>query len=209
MKQLILLVFTFSLTFSIEAQDFYPMKDVSTFKEKLQNSATATRTLDCDFVQLKYLSFLSEEIESEGHLSFKKENKIRWEYTSPFSYLIILNDSKLSIVDEEDESSFNLSSNKTFQRINDMIVNSVQGNVLDETIYSFQFQENATAYYVVLTPKEEQMAEYMSAIHLFFNKEDYTVDKVKMVEQSGDYTTIQFKNKMLNSNLDDKLFSVE
>lgn len=209
MKQLILLFFAFCAVVSMTAQDFYPMKDVATFKENLQNSAAKTNTIDSDFIQYKYLSFLSEEIESEGHFSFKKENKIRWEYTVPFNYLILLNDSKLKIVDEEDESNFDLSSNASFQRINDMIINSVQGNVLDETMYEFDFKEDADVYYVILTPIEEEMAEFMSAIHLYFDKKDHTVNKVKMVEQSGDYTTIVFQDKQINAPLEDALFSVD
>ncbi len=209
MRNLILLFFVLSLARSTNAQDFYPMKDIASFKENLQKSANTTETIDSDFTQYKFLSFLSEEIESEGHLSFKKDNKIRWEYTSPFSYLILLNDSKLKIVDDEDESNFDLSSNKTFQRINDMIISSVQGNVLDESMYNFQFKENKDAFYVVLTPIEEEMTEYISAIHLYFDRNDYSVNKVKMLEQSGDYTTIVFRNKKLNMELKDELFSVE
>lgn len=209
MKQLILLVLVLSLAALGQAQDFYPMKDVDSFKENLQSSAASTNSIDSDFKQFKYLSFLSEEIESDGHFSFKKENKIRWEYTSPFNYLILLNDSKLRIVDEDDESDFDLSSNESFQRINDMIVNSVQGNVLDESMYSFEFKENSNAYYVILTPIDEEMAEFMSAIHLYFDKEDHTVNKVKMLEQGGDYTTIVFLNKKINPTLEDSLFSVD
>lgn len=209
MKNVILLLSVFCFAISADAQDFYPMKDIPSFKENLQLSASTTKTIDCDFTQYKFLSFLSEEIESEGHMSFKKENKIRWEYISPFNYLILLNDSKLKIVDDEDESNFDLSSNKTFQRINDMIVNSVQGNVLDESLYNFKFKENSDTYYVVLTPKEAQMAEYVSSIHLYFDRSDYSVNKVKLLEQSGDYTTLVFRNKKLNEVMLESLFSVD
>ncbi len=209
MNKLILISLAVLISSFCLAQDnLQPMKDVASFKEKLEASAKETTTIDSDFTQYKYLSFLSEEIESKGHFSFKKDNLLRWEYFEPFEYLIILNDSKLMIKDEEDVSNFDLDANQAFQKINDMIVNSVQGNVLDEAMYDMTFKENTDYYFVELIPVDEKMKEYMQGIHLYFDRGDYTVSKIKMIELSADYTTIKFYNKKLNAEIPNERFSV-
>lgn len=198
----------YSLCCFAQNDSFVPMKAVDSFKENLQKTTKSTETISSDFIQSKYLSFLSEEIESTGSFSFKKENLLRWEYTEPFEYLIILNDSKLQIKDEEDVSNFDLESNQTFQKINDLIINSVQGNILDDELYEMDFKENKEHFFVELQPKEAQMSEYMNAIHLYFNRENYSIVKIKMLEGSGDYTIIKFSNQKLNTSISDELFSI-
>lgn len=207
-KLIIISLALFISSFCLAQAGLQPMKDVSSFKENLEASAKATNTIDSDFTQYKYLSFLSEEIESTGHFSFKKDNLLRWEYFEPFEYLIVLNDSKLMIKDEDDVSNFDLDSNQAFQKINDMIVNSVQGDVLDEELYDMTFKENSDFYFVELIPVDEKMKEYMQAIHLYFDREDYSVSKIKMIELSEDYTTIKFTNKKLNAEIPNERFSI-
>ena len=99
------------------AQSFQPMKDSKDFQQKLHVIAAKTTTLQSDFVQIKHLDVLSEDIESNGKLFYKASNKLRWEYTTPLEYLIILKDGKVSIKDEGKVSSYDLSGNKTFQKI--------------------------------------------------------------------------------------------
>ena len=54
-----------------------------------------TLSIESDFVQEKNLQVLSEKIISKGHFTFKKENRLRWEYTSPSKYLIVINNQKI------------------------------------------------------------------------------------------------------------------
>ena len=67
------------------------MKDVET---KLNNASAQTSTITCDFTQEKHLEYLDETIISKGKFWFKKENRLRWEYMTPFKYLILLTNGK-------------------------------------------------------------------------------------------------------------------
>ena len=150
---------------------------------------------------------MEEEIVSKGKFLFKKENSIRWEYKEPFVYLIIINDGEIFIKDENKENKFDMKSNKTFKGINDMIVNSVSGNIMDDDNYAVSYYESAAGYMVQLIPKDDKLKEYMSTIQVFFDKTSYDVVKVKMIEESEDYTSIEFKNRVVNSEVSDDKFS--
>jgi outer membrane lipoprotein-sorting protein len=80
------------LSVSLAAQTgFKPVKDTLSLKEKINRISKETASLESDFVQVKTLSMLSEKITSKGHFCFKKDNLLRWEYVSPYTYIIVIN----------------------------------------------------------------------------------------------------------------------
>jgi outer membrane lipoprotein carrier protein len=209
MIRYVLLFAAFLIYTTSFAQSFKTMKDSKDFQQKLHSIAAKTTSLESDFVQIKHLDVLSEDIESNGKLVYKASNKLRWEYTTPLEYLIILKDGKVSIKDEGKVSSYDLSGNKTFQKINEMMIGSIQGDLLvNEADYTYEFKESSTSYLVVMHPKQKKVQEFMKSINIYFSKKDYSVEQVKMLEQSGDYTLMKFKNKKTNASISDKTFNI-
>lgn len=201
-----LLFLFFSLNLS--AQSFSTLKDPSAFQQKLSAHAKKTQSLKSDFTQTKHLDILSEDIVSDGKLYFKANNKLRWEYIKPIQYLIILNNGNITVNDDGKVSTYDLSANKTFQKINEMVLSSIKGDLLiDETGYKYEFKESKSQYFVQMTPVEKQVQSYIKSIEIFFSKDDLSVSKVKMIENSGDFTTMKFKNQQINATISDKLFS--
>lgn len=187
---------------------FLPMKDTILFKTRIAEKARETKTIDSDFIQEKNLSVISEKIISKGHFYFKKENLLRWEYRDPFEYLIVINKDKVFIKDEEKVSRYDMNSNKMFKNINDLMIASVQGNVLSSKDYSIKYLENIDYFLVEMTPVQKGAREFLKTINLFFNKKEYTVSKVKMIEPSGDFTSIDFVNQKKNEPIADSKFTV-
>jgi len=205
---LVLFVLVLYCLSSFSQSSFKAIKDISFFKSKLAEMTEKTNTIKSDFIQEKNLSFLSEKIISKGLFYFKKENKIRWQYTEPFDYLIIINDDKIYIKDEDRESKYEMASNKIFKEINKIITGCVQGEILyNDKEYKIEYYENDNFYYVKLTPYSEKMKEFLSNINIYFNKKDFSVSKLEMIELSGDYTKIEFINKKLNEEIPDETFN--
>lgn len=210
MRAYLLLLACISLSYTaVLGQSFQKMADSKAFQKKLHEVTKNTKSLQTDFVQIKHLDVLSEDIESTGKLYYKTNN-LRWEYLAPLEYLIVLKDGKVSIKDEGKVSSYDLSGNKTFQKINEMMMSSIQGDVLvAEEDYTYVFKESSKAYLVEMYPKAKKVKEFMKSIQIYFSKKDYAVEQVKMTEQSGDYTLMKFKNKKINATISDQLFSIK
>lgn len=197
-----------SLSFlAFQTTEFKEMKDVAAFKKGISAMAASTNTINASFKQDKYLSILAHEIESEGVLKFKKPNLLSWEYQKPFSYGVILNGEQLIISDEGKVNSFDLTSSKAFRQINELIINSVQGDILDEETFNINYFEGKDLYLVKLFPKEKQLQGFLQEINVFFDKSDFTVNKIKLIEPEGDYTLISFYNKTLNESIPDTAFT--
>lgn len=209
-KHLLLLLITLALCSFQTGKDAYvPMKDVAAFRSGIQKMAAATSSIKADFKQEKYLSILANKIESEGKIQFKKPNLLKWEYTVPYQYSIILNGKQLIINDQGKVNSFDVASSQSFKQINELIINSVQGNVLDEKQFNIQYLEGKEKFLAKLTPKEEQMKKFLKEIWVYFDKDDFTVSSIKMIEPEDDYTLITFANKKMNENIPNEVFSAK
>jgi outer membrane lipoprotein-sorting protein len=187
---------------------FTKLKDPEAFKSKLSEMSKSTNTIESNFTQEKNLSILSKAINSKGYFCYKKVNKVRWEYTEPYSYLVIIQGTKLFVKDKNNKKQYDTQSNKMFQELNNFLVGCINGDILNKTKeYQVEYQENNLQYYVKLVPNDKKMRDMINEIHIYFNKKDYSVDRLKMVEQGGDYTNIEFVNKKLNGIISDEKFN--
>ncbi len=205
----ILLLFVTYSTFAQVPAGFKPVKDTAAFKQKMETQSKLVITLESDFTQEKYLSVMSEKIISKGHFQFKKINMLRWEYNEPYSYLIAINKDKMFIKDNGKVTKYDINSNKMFKSINEMMVNTVQGNLLNNKDYKAKFYENDKFYLLELTPLQKGAKDFLKVIQLYINKTDYAVDKVKMIEPSDDYTSIDFSNRKTNQPIADEKFIIK
>jgi outer membrane lipoprotein-sorting protein len=211
MNKLITLVFLFFTTF-LFAQipaGYKPVKDTLAFKQKMEAQSKLVNTIESDFTQEKYLSVMSEKIITKGHFLFKKVNMLRWEYTTPLKYLIAINKDKMYIKDNGKVSKYDINSNKMFKSINEMMVNTVQGNLLTSKDYKAKYYENEKFYLLELTPLQKGAKDFLKVIQLYIDKTDYAVVKVKMIEPSDDYTMIDFSNRKTNQPIGDEKFIVK
>lgn len=205
----LLILFTSIGGLMAQDADMKAVKDTVAFKNKLKEASNNTNTIDCDFTQKKHLSFMSEDIVTSGHFSFKKERKIRWEYLKPYSYIVVINNNDIYLKDDQKVSHFDANSNKMFQGINDMMVAIVKGDLFGAGDFKSTFFENEKHYFVKLIPVKGEMKNYLKAIEIYFDKKDMTVVKLKLTELSDDYTFIEYHNKTINKPLSDALFTIK
>jgi len=191
------------------AQNFKSVKDTAALRLKVEQMSKTVNSIESDFTQEKNLSLLSEKILSKGHFVFKKENLLRWEYNTPYKYLIVINKDKIWIKDEKKTAKYDMNSNKVFKEINDIMIACVQGNIFKSGKFKVAYFENEKYYKLELTPLQKNMKESLKKINMYFDKSVTSVAKLDMVEPNDDYTTLEFINKKLNGAVADNIFTVK
>ncbi len=175
--------------------------------KKMQSSALNTNSMECRFVQTKTLSVLAETVTSEGKMYFKKENKLRWQYEKPYSYVFILSEGKVYIKSEGNTSTFDTNSNKMFKEISEIMIGGVNGNLLlNNKKFSAQYFMGADKAVIKLTPTGAELKNMISSINLTVSTSDWLVQSIEMVEKGGDVTQITFTEKNVNKSIADTLF---
>ncbi len=183
--------------------------DAQDVRKSISEAAKSVSSVEARFTQTKELSVISEKIISKGDFYFKKEKLLRWEYTDPFPYLIILNNDRIYVKDEDKENHISLQSNKVFREVNNILIGAVQGTLLSDT-KNFQCSiiDLGNQFQATMVPLSPRIKETLSEIILYFNKNDYTVDKLVMREVSGDYTKIEFSDRKVIQDISDAKFII-
>lgn len=195
--------------FGLQAQDTYkPVSDINEFREMMKTTSAETNSISSDFIQIKHLSFLEEDVMSKGKFFFQKENQLRWEYSEPFFYLIIFNNDTILIQDEHKTNIYDAASGRMFREINNIMLSMVNGSILESENFDFEYYENPSRYKLDLTPLDENMKAFLSTIRIYINKKDYSVDELYMIEKSDDYTHIRFTNKVMNEDIPQHIFDL-
>lgn len=206
---LLLLCILAMLNTSAQEKNENSIKDPSKLIEQINLASSKTNSITADFNQVKEMSFLEEKATSSGKFYFEKEKKLRWEYTQPFSYAIILNNDRLRIIDEGKSKDFEAGSNRMFMEISNIMTGMVNGTLLNSPKFTTSWSGAPGYYLAELIPTGTDMKDYLSRIELKVNKQDFTVDELKMFEKSGDYTLISFHNKKLNETIPAEIFRLD
>jgi outer membrane lipoprotein-sorting protein len=209
----ILLMFSWLLYSSIlsaQVPDGYTsLEGEDKIKNGIRETSYNTQSIAADFLQEKHLTMMEEIIISKGKFQFKKENNVRWEYTEPIVYAIIIRDEHFIINNDGKISEYNTESNRLFKEINNMIVMAIQGNFVDDPEFQVTFFENEKNILASLIPENDLLENILSTIEIYFDKKDLSVVSVKFIEPGDDFTFITFVNRQMNIEIPDEQFTAQ
>ncbi len=185
-----------------------PLSEVETieFKENVAKASDGLKSLSSDFMQSKYIQLMQGVAVSSGKLFYKAPNILKWEYSAPYHYHILFKENQLFINDDGDKSVSNLESNKLFEKLVNLISGSINGGLLaDSHNYKVAYFRTGNYITALIVPRDPAIRGMFREIILVFNM-NHLVSSVKLVEDSGDFTEIFFKNIRVNQNLKDSIF---
>lgn len=178
-------------------------------RQKINQTASALKSLKCDFVQTKHLKLLNDKLVSTGKMYYQKSDKLRWEYMSPYTYTFILNADKVLLKNQKRNDVIDVNQNKMFKEIARIMMNSVVGNSLtDDKNFKTAITATSTEWIATLLPLRKDMKQMFQKIILHFNKQKSMVTQVELYEKNGDKTLIELKNAVLNETIDAKMFAI-
>lgn len=176
---------------------------------KMEKSSNALRTLQCDFVQSKRMKLLSKEMQSKGVLYFVKPDKIRWQYTTPYDYTFIMNGDKVQIKSAKSTKNIDIQGNKIFRQITTIILNTVTGGgIMNSADFDVTLFKQGDVYFAKMLPKKKEVKQVYASIEVYFNPTLTMVESIKMIEKSGEYTTVKLLSPKVNTTINESVFKV-
>ena len=161
---------------------------------EITKNTVGIQSLSCQFTQTKQSSLLVDNAVAKGKMSYSRPKSMRWEYTSPYSYALVVEGDSLSMTGNGTAST-NPKANRMMKEMSSLIIGSINGERLfDERTFSINIYEETGCYRVKMNPKRKDMQRMFQNITFLFGSDDYTVRSVVLTEKSGDATTINFEN---------------
>jgi outer membrane lipoprotein-sorting protein len=189
-------------------QGFKAMLAMQQLQQTLAKNAQQTQTISSSFKQTKHMKMMNEKMQSKGLFYYKQTDKIRIEYTHPFTYLLVMNAGQIMVKDENKSNKINTKNSKTMQSVNKVMMDCMRGTVFANKDFSVKAFDSKSQYLMQLTPVNASMKNLFSRVDVYIDKANNGVTKLLMTETGGDYTEMNFSNIVFNSNLSDALFSV-
>ena len=195
-----------SLSLSAQSGVLLPADKAGEVMRKLTSAASEIKSLQCSFIQTKTSTLLAEAAVSKGKMAFSSPDRLRWEYTEPFSNVLIVRGD--SVYMSGHQARAGSAAERIQKAITGMVTGMVSGRKLfDESQYEIQLFDDGRRWRAEMLPKSRSMKRMFTRLTLCFDKQSQRVVEVKFVEVCGDQTTIQFKEVVCNAPVDQSLFS--
>ena len=164
------------------------------FQTELQEKNEDVIAIKCRFKQTRQVSYLAEAAVKEGDFAFTKPNDILLAFDD--GDYIKMTSEYFEMKTGSNVAKTKVSSNPMLKNLSSILSTCVLGE-FDKMSAGFnvEIEQQANEWIVNLTPKQSKMAAKISNIIIAFNKADMSLNLLKMVEKSGDYTAYNFTDK--------------
>ena len=206
MKRLLFLILILSHIIPLSAQQLTEEQ----IKQKVNQTASVMKTMQCDFVQTKHLKMLNNDFVSHGKMYYQQSNKLRWEYTSPYSYTFILNNDQVLLKNKQRNDLIDVKQNKLFREIVRIMMSSVVGNCLaDDKNYKVSIATIGNEWVATLLPQRKDMKQMFPKLVLHFHAKKSVVNTVELYDKNGEKTIIELKNIRINETIHPHMFVIQ
>ncbi|BCL61668.1 hypothetical protein DGMP_23610 [Desulfomarina profundi] len=180
--------------------------DLQSFLEKIQKKANLTRSFSADFSQEKILTLFARPVHFKGKLYIVRPDRLRWEFISPVpSALIFRGEEGLKCGDGPAPRHFSLSEDPVMKVVAGQLWLWLGGDYMKMAkMFTLKKTGNST---LQVTPVDKNIADFISSVSIVFDEKSLQPRKVEITEAGGDLTRIVFYATVINSRLDEKLFS--
>jgi len=186
--------------------------DIAAFMSELGKRASDFKTLKTDFIQEKKMAMFKEKMVMKGRIYLQKPSKIAWHVDSPIRYSVLITDKMIRQWDSDTNKvqEISLAKNPIFQNVLN------QMNVWFSGSYGSMLETNTVTILktdplvIEFLPKEGNIAKkVIKNITITFRTDQKYLQQIRILENSGDITTIRFTNTQLNPPLDSTNFEVK
>ncbi len=215
MKRLLTLLFAVGISFSTWAQKQLSANEVAKLETEIEAQASKINTIKSQFKQVKHVNGMSKDLNSNGDMMYKKDNKVILNYTTPIKYQMVLNGTKVKMVNGGkskvyDTNAAGASTNEMQKMISSCMTGDMKALKKDYKLLYFEQGQN---YLVKIVPNANK--KLFKEIEMEMQKSDKMLLRLRLVEnpkagkKGEDYTEYQFSNTQKNVNLQDNLFAIE
>ena len=175
---------------------------------QLTQVASTMQSMQCRFVQEKTSSMLAEPSVAEGTMHYAAPDRMRWEYTAPYAFALVVNGERLVKVTDGKAEVLEGNAGRMYQGMVNLIIGSASGKKLfDTTVFDIVFYDDNGFWRADMTPKRRDMKRMFSQLVFRFDKKTNGISRVEFVSANGDITSIRFEEIKVNEAIGDKVFA--
>lgn len=172
----------------------------------VQNAYKEVSTLRADFEQDSYLASLDVSEGSRGEMVFQKPGRMKWTYSEPEAQVFLLNDSTVYLYQPSDKQLVIDEFKKIL--LTDLPVSFLMGiGDLNKDFKVYEACTNSDGAVLTLLPKREKGE--LKELKLLVSPSSYAVLGGKVIDESGNVTSVVFKELKQNGEIASNTFKAD
>jgi outer membrane lipoprotein carrier protein len=173
--------------------------------EKIKQANVGCTSITSDFTQVKHLSFMNEDVSSNGKFFYSKPDRLLMRYEQPAGDLMLINNDQLVMIAAGKYSKASAKSSSRARTMKNILSSCLQGDVSLIDGVKLSSEETADSY-VVTAQLKKKTKSGVNKVVLNYDKSNLTLTVLRMEEPDGSYTVYTLINKVLNQPVDDGVF---
>ncbi|MGL5938333.1 MAG: LolA family protein [Phocaeicola sp.] len=207
-RKIVVMALLLSALSTVAAQD--SVKVAELFKEKLAAVSSSNKTIQALFTQTQKVKNIKEPVVRKGNFYYDNKGLMAMHYTQPQDDKIIMCEEAFLLTTAGKTKRVESAANPMLAQLSFMMQACMSGDVSKlGRGWQMQVEQVETEFKVVLMPTDRRISRYLTAITLWFDGNDFTLNKLRMDEKAGGYTHYSFTKKQLNVPIAASLFNVE
>lgn len=187
------------------AQDFEPVSDPIVVLEQLKSYTDKVNSIQADFEEVRYVSYLKEPQRASGRFIYQKQDKMRWEQQDPIPYIILIDGSSMRVSEDGKEKQIR-AAGAMAGTIREMLLMLVNGNYQTHKGFEKEVFQNSKEYRMVLKPMEKRLKQRFDRLEMQFSKSTLGLRQLTFYEKGGDRQVMTFLNEKINVPVETRLF---
>lgn len=186
--------------------------DIPDMLRRLGENVSTFKSLKTNFVQEKDLAIFQNKIIMKGRIYLKKPNRMAWHVDEPVKYSVVITDKSIRQWDEDTNrvQEIALSGNPVFQNVLNQLTVWFSGDYISLLKdYDARILKKSPLVFE-FTPKGNNVAgKIIKSITISLREDEKYLRQIKILELSGDSTTITFKDTVFDPVPDSLDFEVK
>ena len=208
MKKLLLSIVFIAFSLVVSAQTQLSESQTNEVIASLTKAAASMQSMQCRFVQEKTSSMLAEPQIAEGRMYYAAPDRMRWEYTAPYAFALVVNGERLLKVTDGKAEVLEGNAGRMYQGMVNLIMGSASGKKLfDTTVFDIVLYDDNGFWRADMTPKRRDMKRMFSQLVFRFDKKTNGISRVEFVEAGGGITSIRFEEIKVNEAIGEEVFA--
>jgi outer membrane lipoprotein carrier protein len=200
MKRFLIYIFLCNYI-AVNAQDC----SVDSIVETIKQANLKCSSITSDFVQIKHLSFMNEDISSNGKFFYSKPGRLLMQYEQPAGDIMLINKDQLVIIAAGKYSKASTKSSSKARTMKNILSSCLRGDMSSIDGVTLSSEETAESY-VITAQLKKKTRNNVKKVIMTYNKSDLTLTVLRMEETDGSYTVYSLINKALNQPVGDEIF---
>jgi len=184
--------------------------DLESIFARMRERQKSVNTLQVRFVQEKTSSLLLKPTVSEGMMSYGSPSLVRWEYTTPDPYTILIDGDTFKAYYPTLKKLKTARITRMRHRVfNFLLATEPLEKLKNHFQVELRFAQRKPTFTLVLTPLTPRLAKYIRSVTLIVDKQLLLPVELLIQEKDKDSTRLVFSNHAINPVLPEGTFRLD